>query len=296
MKPNLKPVREVHPNPVETVDDLFYWIHFSQSFVQEATVVEFLREDQRPFGFEPFDEFDREPEPCDCTTVELHGDLKYRTEKSPCCGAILDIAIEASVPIAVDYYQELMWIKNLWRGGICHVEVPRSLQSAGFTGMVQLESQGSTESSDEQKYCTITTRSGVRQLGTRVIDETENFCPSCGFQPLHCDGCLREKCRRCPWSSYYLKFVLELGRSQSSGLNWTNFCPVLLSTWNGDDFFAGESGTIVTGRLLQYLIDQKLSPFGYGPMAVEARGATKRQLEMAERKRAKVELRFDIER
>ncbi len=290
MKSRLRSVQVEPPNPIVPFPNLFYWVYFSQSFVSDPQDI-YYKKEGRPFGFASYDAFGKESDPDDCSYLCDPNDFKYkwRKRKKNCCSDYANLGVESGIDFEVCLFQEMPWIFNLNAGGgICHESVVRKIQSVRFRGIESLKNRNSKGDHDSAKYYVLTTSNYVNQIVERVIDEQENFCPQCGYQPLICDRCTRRRCLECTWGNKSNVEVVEK-------TNWTNFMPIQLASWNGEDMVSGAVDTIVTGRLLKFMIDEQLTPFGYGPMAVDAHGAKQWQLEFAEEAKHDVELRFEIE-
>lgn len=290
MLPRLKSIELEGPGPALAFPHLFYWIHFSQSFVKDLFDLQYS-EERRTNGFESFKAFGDDDDPANLSHVIAPESLKYKRNcyRTSCCGDEIHVGIDGDIDFSICEYDEIPWVYNLQGagGGVCHEKVARTLQHGEFKGLVEVSNQNSARQTVSEKYIALTARSFVTQIHCRFREDDGNFCPQCGFQPIRCTDCSRNRCRDCFWKS---ATVPERWMNR----DWTDYNPVLLSSWNGDDLVCGESDTLVTGRLLRFLIDEQLTPFGYGPMATEAKGAKRWQLDSAEK--AKCEIRIGADK
>ena len=91
-----------------------------------------------------------------------------------------------------------------------------------------------------------------------VIPEAENYCSKCGYSPMVCKTC-PEYARRCPHCDNKTFSTSELV------FDWGNMDVLDFDRWDGRDFLGGSS-PVITGRVLDTLLDLGVAPLGVIPL------------------------------
>lgn len=129
--------------------------------------------------------------------------------------------------------------------------------------------------------------SGFAPFRTRVIDPLSmNLCPWCQASPALCTACGErfDRCLRCNRVIFCLPIDTWRG-SEDRRIRWAPEPlegPILEARrWNGDDIM-GESGPIITGKMLGALIGCGARGFAVTPVRTDVTGVTDKQWTLLE--------------
>ncbi len=177
-------------------------------------------------------------------------------------------------------------------------EVKKQFDKMGFTGFAAVSIKKVRTYSTEDigfKMFALNLLQSAPYRKYRVIPDSENACPYCGISPVCCPECdaIDEHCRNCGEKTLFtskengeLGFYIEyndksLGDIGAMGRPY----PYLDgSLWNGSDFM---SGNIVTGRVRDYCVKNKLGPVVFWKMNTYVGSCTPAQRQKLEAIRSK---------
>jgi len=267
------------PKSRSKLDGVFYWIITGQIWVINALGPKYEQDGFRN-NFMPCSVLSNPNESFDFN--EVIDCVEKLTDVVACdnCNRVDQIATSVEFVVRNDIPQPFL---NGTGEAYIRTEARDLIQKNGFKGFKCIANSGVRTEDYQKNYWYLATTSSLFQV-PGVVRKQEDTCPSCDMSPIVCSVCghWRKRCPVCKQA----REIVELNNLYENGIEadgsgW----PLVLSSWNLDDAVGGAFGLIVTGELLEFLIEHEITPFAFGPIEVEADQATSEQMERALRVR-----------
>jgi hypothetical protein len=144
---------------------------------------------------------------------------------------------------------------------ICHHRVRDLIVNRGFTGGIFLDSDRNEDEQDDSKfYCTWQGMKPIEHVRKKVL----TICPKCRKLGTYvCEKCgqLRHTCKTCD---------LDAEFKSSTDNSPEYLCkPIDLKNWTGVDILKRSDGIIVTGEIIEFLLECGVSRFTHGHVPCE---------------------------
>ncbi|MGN6548214.1 MAG: hypothetical protein ACTHK7_24475 [Aureliella sp.] len=158
--------------------------------------------------------------------------------------------------------------------------IAKELADRGFKGVRTLAPK------NENGYCLWWATSTLRELGNEPFYESDLACHRCNFQPLICSECHRVF-RKCPRCSCVFNFPV-LKPDQRPQNTSSTALDARLKGWDGSDIVICDDNLLMTGRVVEYLLDRRYTAFCYGPVTLETAGCDRALIEKAKKLQRKL--------
>jgi hypothetical protein len=264
------------PKLKKQLDGVFYWISPGQVWITDSLFVGCESEGQTyqfvPWSkfADPFDDFE--------FNEALNDIFKYRVIGA--CSGCMHVRQQVT---AAEFDLRNDTVQPLIHGvgtAFIHTNAKRILEVAGFKGFCFVpNSKKQAKISLLSDYWFIETYSSTSRVAG-VVRNGENTCPNCEVVLSACTVCgeFRNRCPNCKSVTVHKEVnSVDIHGNTTNGSEW----PLMLSTWNLDDVVGGAYWLAVTGEIVEFMINNDITPFAFGPIALECDGASDEQLERA---------------
>ncbi len=131
-----------------------------------------------------------------------------------------------------------------------------------------------------KKYLLLHGTGKLASVPVQGLTLKDEQCANCGHRPIECATC-GSFFNPCPICKHSLAFD-EVAPPNASRIELMGMYQLYIDHWNGDDII-GLDAPIVTGRVIEALIEANVKLFFFGPVDIEFAGASAEQKKWADK-------------